>query len=158
MTASLNAAAKILYVEYNAKSKETKNTNLDQFLRAATRRVKEKLELSARKVMDVLNDMTEVFLPKDKLLGSAGIFPVYYRFVRSRKASELARVREFLVRFEEARLKNRDLVASKPDSTRIDQKPVDYDQFNRSTNDQRSHTGRFKILTARFSYYESAGK
>lgn len=151
----LNAAAKILYIEYNAKLKETKKTNLDKFVSTAKGRVKEKLELSARKVMDILSDMTEVFLPHDKLLGSAGVFPVYYWFVRSRKASDLSKVREFLVRFEEARLKNRDLVARKPDSTKIDQQMVEYDQFNRSTNDQRSHTGRFKILSARFLDYVS---
>jgi hypothetical protein len=146
----LNAAAKVLYFEYSGKPRETKKTNLDQFVRAATRRVKEKLELSARKVVDVLNDMSEVFLPKDKLLGSAGIFPVYYWFIRNRKASDLARVREFLVRFEEARLENRDLVASKPGSAKINQQLVEFDQFNRSTNDQGSHTGRVKILTTRF--------
>jgi len=153
----LNAAAKILYFEYNSKLKETKKTNLDRFVRAAKGRVKEKLELSARKVIDTLNDMTEVFLPRDRLLGSAGSFPVYYWFVGSRKASELPKVREFLVRFEEARLKNRDLLAQKPDSTRIDRQLVEYDQFNRSTNDQRSHTGRLKILTSRFLKYTSTG-
>lgn len=154
----LNAAAKILYFEYHAKLRETKKTNLDEFVRIAKGRVKEKLELSARKVLDTLNDMTEAFLPKDRLLGSAGIFPVYYWFVRSRKAPELSMVREFLVRFEEARLKNRDLVARKPDSAKIDKQLVEYDQFNRSTNDQSSHKGRFKILTARFLNHVSQGR
>jgi hypothetical protein len=154
----LNAAAKILYFEYNGKLRETKKTHLDRFVGSATGRVREKLELSARKVMDALNDMAEVFLPEDRLLGSAGIFPVYYWFVRSRKTNELPVVREFLVRFEEARLKNRELVAKKPDSARIDKQLVEYDQFNRSTNDQRSHTGRLNILTTRFLKFGSPSK
>jgi hypothetical protein len=146
----LNAAAKVLYSEYHNGLKETKKSNLDQFVTETQRRPKEKLELSARKVLDVLADMTEIFLPKDRLLGSAGVFPVYYWFVRTRPEKEFPLIRQFLVRFEESRRKNRELVAARPDSKKVDRQLVEYDQFNRSTNDERSHKGRFRILCDRF--------
>jgi hypothetical protein len=109
-----------------------------------------KLELAARRVVDVLEDMTTIFLPKDKILGSAGILPVYYWFVRSADENEFATVREFLVRLEHDRKENRRLVGEAPTSRRVDQELLEFDNFNRSTNDQQSHDGRFKILKRRF--------
>ena len=146
----LNAAAKVLYFEYHRALKETKKINLDQFVRETQRKPRGKLELAARKVLDVLTDMSEIFLPADRLLTSAGVFPVYYWFVRAKPEADFPLIREFLVRFEEARRKNRDLMAADPDSDKVDQQLVEYDQFNRSTNDQRSHEGRLRILSQEF--------
>ena len=73
----LNAAAKLLYFEYSDAPKETKKASLDQFVHDSQKDTKG-LELAARKVVDVLDTMSEIFLPADKLLNSAGVFPVYY--------------------------------------------------------------------------------
>src|ERR1017187_8729548 len=56
----LNAAAKILYFEYSGAPKETKKAKLDQFV-ADTRQDTKGLELAARKVVDVLDSMSEIF-------------------------------------------------------------------------------------------------
>jgi hypothetical protein len=145
----LNAAAKILFFEYADEPRETKKSALDQFVKATKEDIKG-LELAARKVVDILDNMSEIFLPHDKLLGSAGIFPVYYWFVRSRSMGEFPLIREFLVRFEEERRVNREMVSADPDGPDIDQELLNYDQQNRSTDDLKSHNGRFNILTRRF--------
>jgi hypothetical protein len=147
----LNAAAKILYFEYSGTPKETKKSNLDQLVTVDSKDAKS-LELAARKVIDVLDSMNEIFLPKDKLLGSAGIFPVYYWFVRSREMDDFPFIREFLVRFEEERKKNREL-AEDDGQAEADPELLQYDGLNRSTDDVRSHEGRFNILTKRFDKF-----
>jgi hypothetical protein len=147
----LNAAAKVLMFEYFNELRETKKRNLDDFVKNAARGEKGQPELAARRVIDVLDDMTTIFLPKDKILASAGIFPVYYWLVRSLDEPQFAKVREFLVRFESDRKDNRQVSGS----SRADPELTAFDNFNRSTNDQQSHEGRFIILQKRFqSYYK----
>ena len=150
----LNAAAKILYFEYSGEIKETKKSNLDEFAKTSARNRKV-LELAARKTIDVLDNMSEIFLPKDKMLGSAGMFPVYYWFVRSQRAEDFQFIREFLVRFEEDRKTNRDL---EPDDPDVDSEMQTYDRLNRSTDDIRSHSGRFEVLRRRFAEFKNALK
>lgn len=147
-----NAAAKLLAFEYYNQPQETKKAKLDQFVKN-TQKDRNGLELASRKVLDVLDNMNEIFLPKDKILGSAGIFPVYYWFIRSLPARAGAFVREFLVRFEEARRENREVVTEDPDSPEVDQELLTYDRLNRSTDDVRSHEGRFEILKRRFQVF-----
>jgi hypothetical protein len=149
----LNAAAKVLYFEYFKKLGETKKSSLNEFVKDAARQSKDKIELAGRKVVDVLDDMSEIFLPKDKLLASAGTFPVYYWFVQGRKSAEYSLVREFLVRFEDVRRENRALISENPKNKKIDEELVRYDEFNRSTNDLQSHEGRFFILERRFRLF-----
>src|SRR6185295_8246603 len=71
----LNTAAKFLLFEYQEQLRETKKSVLDRFVQSAKRfraEQRSKLELSGRRVVDVLEDMSRVFLPKDYLLASAG--------------------------------------------------------------------------------------
>jgi hypothetical protein len=103
--------------------------------------------------VDLLDELTEIFLPCDVLLASAGIIPVYYWFVRSVNEDNYHYVREFLVNFETARRNNKQLIAEDPKSKEIDQELTRFDGFNRSTNDEGSHTGRFKILRGRFEKF-----
>lgn len=149
----LNTAAKFLLFESSEKPQETKKSTLDKFVQKAkdaTVTERSSLELAARRVMDVLQDMERVFLPKDQLLASAGILPVYYWLVRSLSSDQQNRLRTFLVEFEDLRRKNRELLKEEPDSDNIDAQLVEYDNYNRSTNDQVSHIGRFRILKERF--------
>lgn len=148
----LNAAAKILYFEFAGSLTETKKSSLDEFTKAAAKNRKE-LELAARRTLDVLDSMSEIFLPKDKILGSAGVFPVYYWFTRAREANDFQYVREFLVRFEEDRKLNRELAMDDP---KVDNELLKYDRLNRSTDDIRSHRGRFEILSRRFAEFKKA--
>jgi hypothetical protein len=148
----LNAAAKLLIFEYNGKPVETKKTNLDAFVKQVEKKDErgKKLELSARRGVDVLTDMSGIFLPHDKLLGSSGIFPVYYWFIRGINSVQYHKVRSFLLKFERERAENRRIIAEEPNSTKIDRELDQYDKYNRSTNDQTSHVERIKILQRRF--------
>ena len=146
-----NAAAKILMFEHHEKLTETKKRNLDVFVAdMAKKKLTDKLEVSGRRVLDVLNDLSEIFLPKDRLLASAGVFPVYYWLVRNTNEINFHHIREFLVQFEKARKENRQLITDNPQDNKIDSELVEYDAYNRSTNDQQSHEGRYRILKKRF--------
>ncbi|MGA7523416.1 MAG: DUF262 domain-containing protein [Acidobacteriaceae bacterium] len=149
----LNAAAKLIMFEYEGRLSETKKRNMDQFTRDAAKADRAKLELAARRVFDTLDTMTEIFLPHDRLLMSAGTVPVYYWFIRSVPTKSERFVRQFLIYFEDARKANRQLTGEEPRSPKVDRQLVDFDNFNRSTNDQVSHEGRFQILRSRFSKY-----
>jgi hypothetical protein len=150
-----NAAAKLLLFEYSKGLAETKKSNLDQFVHSVSRQSKEKLELAARKVLDTLDRLGEIFLPKDILLSSAGQVPVFYWFVRNLGDTEDSYIREFLVKFERARKENREIVDSNPLDRKIDRELYEFDQFNRNTNDLASHKGRTAILQARFQVFRS---
>ena len=148
-----NAAAKLLLFEYAGGLGETEKVNLDMFVNEAAQQPPGKVELAGRKVVDVLDEMQEIFLPKDRLLVSAGQVPVYYWFVRSRPNKDSPDIREFLVRFEEQRRDNRLRVKQNPKDRKIDRQFVEYDQVNRNTNDLASHEGRFSILKQRFKSF-----
>ena len=149
----LNTAAKLVMFEFQNGVTSTKKINMDQFVKIAAKD-RAKLELSARRVMDTIESMSEIFLPRDRLLNSAGTVPVYYWFVRSLPARQHSKVRPFLNSFEEARKANRQSAAKGPSGTNIDADMTAYDNLNRSTNDESSHTGRFEILTRQFSAFK----
>jgi hypothetical protein len=136
--------------EHQGNLSETKKRNLDAFVRGVAEKKTDRLELSGRRVIDVLSDMAEIFLPGDRMLASAGVFPVYYWLVRNTDEAEYHHVREFLVQFERARKENRLKIAANPNDPKVDKEIVAYDAFNRSTNDQQSHEGRYEILKKRF--------
>lgn len=154
--ADLNAAAKLLLFEYSSKTRETKKAILDRFVQDAARFDSEQriaLELAARRVLDVLRDMASVFLPRDQLLTSAGLVPVYYWLVRELDETSQSKLRGFLISFDERRKNNRKLVVGDPENPGIDRELLEYDNYNRSTNDQSSHEGRYRILRRRFEQY-----
>lgn len=149
----LNAAAKLVMFEFLGQLTSTKKINMDQFVKTAAKD-RAKLELSARRVMDTLESMTEIFLPRDRLLTSAGMVPVYYWFVRSLPARSHSKARPFLNWFEEARKKNRQSAALGTSNTKVDADMTAYDNLNRSTNDESSHIGRYAILSKQFSTFK----
>ncbi len=114
---------------------------------------RDSLLLKGRVALDSLDDMANIFLPKDYLLAGAGIVPVYYWFVRNTIKADHSRIRPFLVEFERKRRANRELIASDPKSAGIDNSLTSYDRYNRSTNDLQSHEGRLKILRESFANY-----
>jgi hypothetical protein len=144
----LNAATKIAMFEYNGRLLSTKKRDLDSFARLKSVD-SDKLELSGRKVLETLDFMQEIFLPRDHLLSSSGIFPVYYWFIRSQGPDRYRFIRQFLVEFESSRTGNRDLQKNFG-AEELDPVLNLFDTFSRSTNDQGSHQGRFEILSDRF--------
>lgn len=139
-----NAAAKILLFEYEGKPVSTKKKDLDSF--ASSKSIdQDRLELAARRVVDVLDNMQEVFLPKDELLSSAGPLPVYYWLVRVSSFDKQRVLREFILEFERDRTSHRELQIK---GTMTEEIAIfsRYDTLNRSINDVGSHLGRFEIL------------
>lgn len=151
----LNAAAKLLLFEFNDKPQETKKVSLDAFVEAAAKD-KSRLELAARRAYELLDTMTQIFLPRDWLLGSAGVLPVYYWFIRVLQEKDYPAVRDFLVQFEAERKKNREKAAGATNLAGLDRQLLEYDQFNRSTNDVTSHVERIAILRGRFEHFLSS--
>ena len=147
-----NAAAKIFLSEYASKPVETKRKHLDNFSRQAKKEPKEKLELTSRRVIDTLDRMSEIFLPSDPLLKSAGIFPVFYWLIRQSESSHDQYVREFLNTFEKTRKENRGK-ASGSLSSAANNELMTFDRLNRSPDDESSHKERYKILAKRFKEY-----
>ena len=147
----LNIAAKCLLFDYHEELKETKRRNLDEFVKVAQQKDQERLELAGRRVFDTFNDMASIFLPRDEILTSAGILPVYYWWIRNVSESSYARIRQFLVEFEDGRRTNRRMREKNPQSKKINQSLMTYDAYNRSTNDLHSHSGRYKILNGMFA-------
>lgn len=148
-----NAAAKIAIFEYRGGPASTKKSDLDAFARTLPIDA-DKLDLAGNHCLTHLDYMTGVFLPNDELLGSAGVFPVYYWFVRLSNPALHPYIREFLVNFENERADAR--ARSARSETRGDEKDYiysRYDTFNRSTDDRRSHLGRMSILASAFGVW-----
>jgi hypothetical protein len=152
-----NVAAKVLAFEYFEQLQSTKKSDLDGFVNRVDLD-QERLERATWQAIDVFSRMTDIFLPQDRLLSSSGVVPVYYWFIRSLTESKHQFVRQFLISFEDQRTANRALVRDHPDDPNIDQQLSEYDQYNRSTNDFRSHRERTKILEARFARFVSTLK
>ncbi|WP_295717982.1 DUF262 domain-containing protein [uncultured Halovibrio sp.] len=137
-----NAAAKILMFCFYGEARDTKKKDLDDFA-GSVKNDEATLELSYRKARDTLDVMSSIFLPRDKLLKSAGLIPVYYLFICDLDESEYPAVRAFLEWFEKER----------KDS--MDERFVNFGKYNRSTNDQNSFLGRTKILKELFKEWRS---
>jgi hypothetical protein len=153
-----NAATKLLLFEYNGRPVETKKASLDKFTLQAKRESREKVELASRRVVDTLDRMSEIFLPHDPLLRSAGVFPVYYWFVRENDTKQDQYVREFLNAFESSRKENRERAADPATASSANSELLTFDRFNRSTDDERSHAERYRILARRFKEFLSKAR
>lgn len=144
-----DTAAKLLMMEYYGKLLETKRKNLDDFVEK-TKNEKMQLELAARRVYDNLENLAMIFLPKDKLLSSAGIIPDYYWFIRDTALYLHSHLREFLKNIEVQRIEVLRLVDSHALTEEIDKELIQLNSFYRSPNDASSHEGRVKFFKNRF--------
>ncbi len=150
-----NAAAKLLLFEYHDALQETKKLNLDAFVKDASKQPRSKVELAGRKVVDLLDEMQGIFLPRDRLLLSAGQVPIFYWFTRARKAAEYPLIREFLVRSRRSEptiAPSSRAIPTIDRSTRRSSSSIS--SKTRNTNDLASHQGRTQILEARFKDFQ----
>lgn len=152
--ADLNTAAKILLLEFTGEFVDVKKRRLDVFVKTiadeAALAGAEPADLAeaAKGVEEVFDDLANVFVTNDALLATQGQIPVYYWLVREVGAAH--DLRAFIADFELQRELNRQTVAEQGTSGAIDLELLQYDQFNRSVNDQHSLRGRYEILKRRF--------
>lgn len=148
-----NLAAKLLLIEIREKFVDTKSRNLDEFSDAGWKWAEANPALrntdldpyeSARdRVYIVLNRLASEFIDKDPLLASQGNIPVYYWLAREfpKKVNEL---RDFIAEYTE-RVKEA-LAQQRQDPKLADPELISYYTMSRTTNDQASLEGRFKLL------------
>lgn len=151
----LNTAAKILLLEFTGEFVDVKRRRLDLFVKAIAKEGElaaarpGSLKRAAKRVESVFGDMARVFRSRDRLLATQGQVPVYYWLIREFGAVD--GLREFISDFELSREDNRRLIAERGTTGPIDRELLQYDQFNRSVNDQHSLLGRYEILRRRYA-------
>lgn len=155
----LNAAAKLLLVEYRNELVDVKKTDLDRFVLESLRLESPvfDFEQAKNRALKILDDMAAAFVSRDPLLSSQGPLVVYYWLARGINASQRTVMREFLLSFENERRQNRHLVKrlesqslAPSGDAGVDFELLRYDSLNRSTNDEGSLKGRSEILIKRF--------
>jgi hypothetical protein len=150
----LNTAAKILLLEFTGEFVDVKRRRLDLFVKAIAKEGElaaarpGSLKRAAKRVERVFTDMVRVFGPRDRLLATQGQVPVYYWLVREFGAVD--GLRTFISEFEYSREENRRIIGERGTTGPIDRELLQYDQFNRSVNDQHSLLGRYEILRRRY--------
>jgi len=143
----LNAAGKLLLIEFRGGFVDTKRTHLDRFVEEGEKAQSTYLDGCLISIQNNLNRMRQIFIEKDPLLRSQGPTPLYYWFIRENGEKHGKKIRQFLVEFNLARQRNRvDAREGKSSEAELSL----FDNLDRSTNDQNSLVGRYKILQKRF--------
>lgn len=148
-----DTSTKLLLIEYQEKLVETKRRNLDEFVKETNNKgtdSKVRLELAGRRVVETLDDLASIFLPKDRLLSTPGVVPVYYWLIRSLEEKHFSSIREFLLNIEEQRKKAKRLFAINPNDEEIDKELIQFNAFYGIPNDAASLEGRYRFLRERF--------
>lgn len=174
-----NTAAKLLLLEHTGSFVDTKKSQLDRLVEEAradgddkttdettsdaaseaiiVEDVVDKAEetessdigRSATRVGDVLNRLAPLFNDNDATLAQQAQIPVIYWLARE-IPDQLGRLREFLVRFDEARRANREMDVEDPARDPV---LVDYELLTRTSNDQSSIGGRYRIIRQRYERF-----
>jgi hypothetical protein len=152
----LNAAAKLLLIEFRGKPVGTQKPGIDRFVLEGTKAEAgtTEFERAAKRVQSVLNRMASIFISKDPLLSSAGPLAVYYWLVRESNSALDKVMRQFLLTFQDERARNKAL-ASAGKKKGVDPELVLYDTLDRSTDNQGAIEGRFEILRRRLAQFRA---
>ncbi|WP_081996095.1 DUF262 domain-containing protein [Croceibacterium mercuriale] len=167
-----NAAAKLLLLEHAGGAFDTKKTQLDRLvadparMRATAKSRAEEVDLaiggfveaiedtenvdishSADRVEQALDRLAPLFRSKDPLLAAQAQIPIIYLLAGQLDHKELLSLRAFLRRFQRLREINRRL---SPEDPARDPELTQFELMNRSSNDQASIDGRYRIILHRF--------
>lgn len=108
---------------------------------------------SADRVKRMLAQLSPRFVPNDPVLGQQAQIPVIYWLARESEPHAISRLREFLVMFEGDRIANRQREIGDPDR---DMTLIDFELMARTSNDQSSIAGRYRIMRERFDRFLAA--
>lgn len=156
-----NLVGKLLMFEYMDGFADSKAKNLDDFTKRATtwaeERIKQNMSVAdgpyadARdRVHEVLERMTLEFETRDKLLSKQGEIPIYYWFARQHPAW-VNELRDFVLDLSTKLIDN--LREQREDPFAGDPELTAYYTMGRTTNDQASLEGRYKIFVKRFRLF-----
>lgn len=146
-----NVATKLLLIEFRGKFVDTQKSHLDKLIDDVVAAETNNLQKAYDKIEDTLAYMDAAFISKDPLLSSSGLMPVYYWFFRTYGKKHSKEIRNFLVRFDEARKFHKKGAVIDPD----------YLMFNghaRSVNNQSNLQDMYNILVKKWQYYNQTGK
>lgn len=172
----LNSAAKLLLLEHAGGPFDTKKTQLDRlvtepnwvldhrggadrdrldraiggFVEAVQETENVDVAHSADLVEVSLNRIAPIFRKRDPLLSAQAQLPIIYLLASRIPDERLHLLKPFLSNFNRERERNRKLSIA---DVQRDQELVQFELMNRSSNDQKSIDGRFKILLRRFEHY-----
>jgi hypothetical protein len=174
-----NAAAKLLLLEHAGGPFDTKKTQLDRlvadpnwvlnhthgpsarnevdraiggFVDAVQETENVDIAHSAERVQQALDRLVPLFRDQDPLLSAQAQLPVIYLLAGRLDDDELLLIRKFLSHFQREREHNRKLALDNPAR---DLELVEFELMNRSSNDQASIDGRYKILLRRFKAFKN---
>ena len=172
-----NAVAKLLLLEHAGGPFDTKKTQLDRlvaepnwvrdnprgsagrdrvekaiggFVDAVQETENVDIAHSADRVVAALDRIVPWFRDRDPLLSAQAQLPVIYLLAGRIGDESLGSLRPFLAYFSRRREYNRKLPFN---DVRRDQELVEFELMNRSSNDQTSIDGRYKILLRRFGSF-----
>ena len=148
--AEYNTVAKILLIEYRNRFVDTKAKNLDRFVQDNEDTKISMFEPTRKTVIRVLDEMTEIFKDKDRILRNNGPIPLYYWLTKNTKAHKKD-IRRFLEAFMDEVKTNLEIAQETPE--KADAELTTYYTMGRTTNDQGSLIGRYEILKRRFQRF-----
>jgi hypothetical protein len=108
------------------------------------------IQHASRRVWKVLDRLAPLFIENDPLLNQQAQIPVIYWLVRGLEEAQLRHVRPFLWHFDQARARNKSLPVGHPER---DPFLTDFELMARTSNDQGSIGGRYRIMQERFDIF-----
>lgn len=145
----LNLINKLIKFEVEEGPGDTKKSSLDKFVKEVSH---DRVERAYFNLKHNLDDLSDVFLPKDSLLKSEGPIPVYYWCFRDLDGEERPFFRDFLSSFEAHVKGTEDLMKKDKDIGYFDLE--EYRRYARSINDRQSNIMRYKILRSNFDRWK----
>lgn len=153
----LNAAAKILLMEYRQGFTNTKKIDLDRFVQTNKDKSASNFGHIFKAADETLRIMTEIFEEKDKLLKSQTQLSVFYWLVKNHAGRYKKKIRTCLERIEKDRARVRSESAARAKGANVqisDIKLLDYNRFVRTPDDKSKQEFMYKLLEERLRRYQ----
>lgn len=156
-----NLITKLLMLEFTGYFTDTKKTDLDNFAKTAAKWNEENegqtdknvgpYNKARDSVFEVLETLTNEFQDRDKLLSSAGNIPIYYWFAKQHPRF-VNEIRDFVLFLTDEIKEAVQMQRTNPVAANA--QILSYYTMSRTTNDQASLEGRYKIFEKLFREWQ----
>ncbi|MED1919458.1 DUF262 domain-containing protein [Bacillus thuringiensis] len=144
--------SKIVLLELNDRFVPLSKANLDNLFNSY-RDSDRDIEDTISRVEIILDKMSNVFTPDDKLLKKKALIPLYYWLIREYSLTDLNSMRVFLETFEEIRNVNKNLKGDNQNAVLIE-----FDRLNQQgSNSTNSLFNRYYILKRYYEKFMESG-